>query len=157
MRSASRLPLAALLCALLLADGASAGPARLGDFSVGGGLALVVDRGSIGGGPVAEANLLYDWFSLGLRLRGAFLDGGFRPAAGLEASAFGLLGLGVGLQEAGPSIDGLLQIPVPIYRWRETYLTLGYRPSLLLREPGGWVHEIALQIKWSSLLVPEED
>jgi len=145
------------LPALLLPGLAAAAPARLGDFSVGAGPALVVDRGDAGGGVTAEANLLWSWFSLGLHGRGVAVDGAFRPAGGLELSAFGLVGVGASLQEDGPSIDALLQVPIPIYGWRASYLTLGWRPSRLLGEHAGWVHEIALQLKWSSLLVPTDD
>ena len=146
----------ALLVLLLLPGSAAAGPARLGDFSVGAGPALVFDRGELGGGAVAEANLLWDWYSLGLRLRGAAVEGEFRPAAGIELGAFGLFGLGLGVQEPGLSLDGLFQLPLPIYEWRQSYLTLGYRPSILL-DGSGWTHEIALQIKWTTLLAPSED
>ncbi|WP_373049188.1 hypothetical protein [Vulgatibacter sp.] len=145
-----------LLLALLLPAAASAAPARLGDVSVGAGPALVVDRGDVGPGAVAEANLLWHWLSLGLRLRGAAVDGEFRPAAGVELGALGLFGVGASIQEPAPSVDLLFQVPVPIYSWQQTYLTLGYRPSWLT-DGSGWVHEIALQVKWSSLLVPEDD
>jgi len=150
------LPLLAPL-ALFVPAAASAAPARLGDFSLGAGPAFVLDRGDAGAGAVAEANLLYGWFSLGLHARAAMVGDDFRPAAGLELGALGLVGVGASLQDGGPSLDALLQLPIPIYSWRETYLTIGWRPSWLLGDRHGWVHEIALQIKWSSLLVPSED
>ena len=145
------------LLALLLPGTALGAPARLGDFSLGAGPALVIDRGDVGGGVTAEANLLWSWFSLGLHGRGAAVDGEFRPALGLELSAFGLVGVGASVQEDGPSIDALLQFPIPIYTWRASYLTVGWRPSRLLGDHAGWSHEIALQLKWSSLLVPTDD
>ena len=148
---------ALVLLLLLVPAAAAAAPARLGDYSLGAGPAFVLDRGDAGAGVTAEANLLYRWFSLGLHLRGAAVGDDFRPAAGLELSALGLLGVGASVQEGGPSIDGLLQLPIPIYAWQQSYLTLGWRPSWLLRDGGGWIHEIALQVKWSSLLVPSED
>lgn len=149
--------LAPFALALAAALPARAAPARLGDFSLGGGPAIVVDRNSFGAGATAEANLLWRWFSLGMHGRLAAVEGEARPAAGIELGAFGFFGLGASLQAAGPSIDGLLQIPIPVYAWQQTYLTVGYRPGLLLGEDRGWVHEIAVQIKWSSLLVPETD
>ncbi len=153
----SRAVRAAIALLVLVPAAASAAPARLGDFSVGAGPAFVLDRGDAGGGLVAEANLLYSWFSLGLHARGAMVGDDFRPAAGLELGALGLFGVGASVQEAGPSIDALLQLPIPIYSWQASYLTLGYRPSYLVGDQRGWIHEIALQVKWTSLLVPSED
>jgi hypothetical protein len=146
-----------VLLALLLPATSSAAPARLGDFSLGAGPALVIDRGDAGAGAVAEANLLWRWFSLGLHGRAAAVDGDFRPAGGIEFGALGLFGLGASIQAPGPSLDALLQVPVPIYAWKETYLALAWRPSWLVREEGGWIHTVSLQLKWSSLLVPTED
>lgn len=142
---------------ILLASSAAAAdaPAHFGDFSAGLGPALVVDRGNVGGGAVAEGNLLFDWFSLGLHGRLASVSGEFRPELGLEAAAFGLVGAGVGIQEGGPSIDLSLSVPIPIYAWEPFYLAVGYRPSFLLQ--GGTVHEVAIQLKWSSLLLPSDD
>ena len=143
--------------ALLLPGLASAAPApaRLGDYSLGAGPAFVVDRGEPGGGVTGEANLLWRSLSLGVHARAAAVDGELRPAAGIELAYLGMVGVGASVQGAGPSFDALLAVPIPIYRWHETYLSFGWRPSWLL-EGGGWVHEIALQLKWSSLLVPED-
>lgn len=145
----------ALLCLVLSSPGqAAAQPARLGDFSFGGGPALVVDRGQAGPAAVAEFNLLVDWFALGVNLRAASIDGDFRPGASGLFTVFGLLGAGAGIQEGGPSVDFLLELPLPVYRWMPGFFTVSYRPSLLV--DGGSIHQVALQMKWSSLLVPEE-
>ncbi|AKU90680.1 hypothetical protein [Vulgatibacter incomptus] len=129
-------------------------PAQLGDLSVGIGPAVVTRDGRVGGGATAEANLLFGLWSAGAHLRGAALDGGFDPAGGVEAGLAGILGLGVGFQRGGPSIDGLLALPVPIGK-EPWFLSVGWRPSFLLR--GGVIHELAIQVRWSSLLVPTDD
>lgn len=147
-----------LLAVLLLAPATTrAEPARLGDFSLGLGPAFVLEQGQPGAGVVGEANLLWRWFSLGLHGRAAAVGDGFSPAAGIEASAFGLVGVGASVQRAGPSIDALLQVPIPIFAWQQSYLTVGWRPSYLLGDERGWIHEFAVQVKWSSLLVPTDD
>ncbi len=129
-------------------------PTELGDLSLGIGPAFVSDRGEAGGGVTAEANLLFGLFSLGAHARAAAVDGAFRPAAGLELGFAGLLGLGASAQQEGLSIDGLLALPIPLGR-EPFFLSVGWRPSFLLR--GGVVHELAVQIRWSSLLVSADD
>lgn len=129
-------------------------PARWGDFSLGAGPALLLRDGDAAPGLAAEANLLAGAFSIGLRGRVAAAGGEVLPAAGLEASVLGLLGGGIGVQQGGASIDGLLQVPLPALPspW---FLTVSWRPSFLLA--GGVHHEVALCLKFSSLLVPERD
>ncbi|HEY0838713.1 MAG TPA: hypothetical protein VGD74_00865 [Vulgatibacter sp.] len=127
-------------------------PARLGDYSVGAGPALVAGEGGVGGGVAAEANLLLGLFSLGAHGRG--VAGGGGSAAGVEVAFAGLIGVGMGVQEAGASIDGLLAVPLP-FGGDPWFLSLGWRPSFLVA--GGVRHEISLQIKWSSLLVAGDD
>lgn len=131
------------------------GPAHLGDFSFGGGPAIVVDRGSFGAGAVAEANLLWNWFALGVNVRGVGVEGEFRPGASLQGTVFGILGAGVGTQAGGPSVDLSLELPLPFYEWLPGYFTVAYRPSLFVE--GGALHQVALQLKWSSLLLPARD
>lgn len=154
LRSAALAPLA--LALLLVPTGeVHAQPARLGDFSFGGGPALVVDRGQAGPAAVAEFNLLVDWFALGVNLRGAAIDGEFRPGASALFTIFGILGTGAGIQDGGPSVDFLLELPLPVYRWFPGYFTVAYRPSILV--DGGSIHQLAFQMKWSTLLRPEVD
>lgn len=155
--SNSLLPSALVLSAFasLPAPAAASAPARLGDFSFGGGPAFVVDRGDVGGGAVAEFNLLVDWFALGLNFRGVGVDGEFRPGASAQFTVLGFLGVGAGIQPGGPSVDFSLEAALPSYEWMPGYLTVAYRPSVLV--DGGAIHQIALQMKWSSLLVPSRD
>ena|GEM_PF-7025364 len=150
-RLLGRTLLAAAL-AIPSAAGALPFPAHLGDFSLGAGPALVAGSDVVGGGATAEVNLLLGLFSLGAHGRGATGTGA--SAAGLELAFGGMVGVGASLQQQGPSIDGLLAIPVPIGR-EPWFLSLGWRPSFLLE--GGMRHEVSLQVKWSSLLVDAVD
>lgn len=127
-------------------------PATLGDFSLGAGPALVAGSGDVGGGAAAEANLLVGLFSLGAH--GRVASGSGASAAGFEVAFAGLVGLGASVQRQGPSIDGLLSVPVPV-GGEPWFLSVGWRPSFLLR--GGMRHEVALQVKWSSLLLDADD
>lgn len=147
--------LALLLLGIAGPAAALPAPAKLGDYTVGAGPAFVLDRGNPGGGAVAEGNLLYGLFSLGLHLRGHMISGEFKPAAGMDLAFAGLIGAGASVQEAGTSIDGLLALPIPIYAWEPWYLSVAWRPSFLL--DGGSIHEFSLQLKFSSLLVPSDD
>ena len=152
-RSIGRTLPAVLVAALAIpsAAGALPFPARLGDFSLGAGPALVAGSGGVGGGATAEVNLLLGLFSLGAHGRGATGTGA--SAAGLELAFAGMVGLGASVQRQGPSIDGLLAVPVPI-GGNPWFLSLGWRPSFLL--DGGMRHEVSLQVKWSSLLVDDD-
>lgn len=152
----SLIPLLGLSLALpaLASAGPLPAPARLGDLSVGLGPALVANDDGLGGGATAEANLLLGIWSLGAHVRAADVDGAFHPAVGVEVAFAGALGLGTSYQARGLSIDGLLAVPIPLFRgpW---YVTLGWRPSFLLG--GGTIQEVALQVKWTSLLVPVDE
>ena len=129
-------------------------PAVWGDFSLGVGPALVLLPRGPASALTGEINLLAGAFTFGARGRVADRAGELQPAVGLEASVLGMIGAGASWQAAGPSIDGLLQIPVPLLP-APFYLALSWRPSVLLR--GGVEHEVALQLKWSSLLLPDDE
>lgn len=146
-----------ILLTLALPGVASAlpAPARLGDLSFGLGPAFVVDRGEALGGVTGETNLLFGLFSLGVHGRVAQGRGDLHAAVGVEASAAGLLGVGASYQREGFSIDGLLAVPLIFGGIEPWFVSVGYRPSILLR--GGSIHEIAVQFKWSSLLLPLRD
>lgn len=144
------------LLGILLADPALAlpAPARPGDVSLGVGPALVFDRGEAQPAITGEANLLFGLFSVGFHGRLANGSERILPAVGVETSLAGVIGVGASLQPDGPSIDGLLAVPL-VFGREPWYFSVGYRPSFLLR--GGTIHELAIQIKWSSLLVPSDD
>lgn len=127
-------------------------PARAGDLSFGLGPALVLEGGEASPGVTGELNLLVGAFSLGAHGRAAFGDE-VAPAVGVEAAVLGMLGAGASWRPGGLSIDGLLQVPLPILP-TPFFLSVGWRPMFLLA--GGVEHEVALQIKWSSLLLPDD-
>jgi hypothetical protein len=128
-------------------------PAHLGDFSLGVGPAVVLQGGDVQAGVTGELNLLAGAFSFGPHARATFAGGNVHGAVGLEASVLGMLGGGVTWRPGGFSVDGLLQVPLPVLP-QPFYLAIGWRPMFLLH--GGIEHEATLQLKWSSLLLPDD-
>jgi hypothetical protein len=161
--SVTRPPAAARLLSsvalLLVASSARAellpAPAHLGDVSLGLGPALVLlQNGDVQPGVTGEANLLAGAFAFGAHGRVAFGDGAVHPLVGLEAAVLGMIGGGMSWRPGGVSVDGLLQVPLPLLP-SPFYLAVAWRPMFLLH--GGIEHEVAVQLKWSTLLLPDPE